>query len=340
MVNINIVAASTSERRALSLRAGIYSLVSFGLTLAFAVPASAQSTYPNRQVRVVVAFAPGGIADIAGRLIGQALTNRLGQKFYIENRSGAGGVIGAKLVSSAPPDGYTLLVTTTSVVISAVASKFAVDPSRQLIPVAQIATTPDVFAANKAVTDKNMMDYLLGQKDGQFNFATAGVGTLEQLTSEYVFKSVAGLKPTHIPFSGGTPAINALLGRQVEMTVVAFPATLPFINKDGGLRLLAVASHKRNPMIPDVPTLAEAGFTDLESASWISVFAPPETPSAVTNKLSTEINTALNQADVRDRLVKLGFEVNTSSQAAFADYIKSEMEKWSQVVKTTGFSLN
>ena len=319
--------------------AGLCLLVAFCLA-ALAKGASAESNYPNRQVRIVVAFAPGGIADLAGRLIGQALTDHLGERFYIENRTGAGGIVGAKLVSDAAPDGYTLLVTTTSLVIRAVASKDAVDPNSQLVPVAQIASTPDVFAVNKAVSDKTMLDFVHRKVGGQFTFATAGAGTLEHLTGVYVFNGVKGLAATHVPFSGGTPAVNAVLGQQVDMTVVAFPATMPFIKKDKSLRLLAVASHGRNPMIPDVPTLAEAGFTDLESASWISMFAPPNTPPAIARKLNAEVNAALGQAEVRQRLASLGFEVRTSTQPEFSDYIKAETKKWSEVVKATGFTLN
>jgi|SRR5690348_9462003 len=316
------------------------SLLGFGLVGSFIATASAESAYPNRQVRIVVAFAPGGITDVAARLIGQALSDSLGERFYVENRPGAGGLLGAKLVSAAQPDGYTLLVTTTSLVINAVASKSGIDPSRQLIPVAEIATTPDVFAVNKTVSDKRMIDYVRRKVGGHFTFATAGAGTLEHLTSMYVFKGVKGLDATHVPFGGGTPAVNALLGSQVDMTVVAFPSTVPFIHKDNNLKLLAVASHKRNSMIPDVPTLAESGFTDLESASWISMFAPPNTPRAIVEKLSTEVNAALKKPDMRDRLAKLGFEVRKRTQTEFSGYIKDEMTKWSKVVKAIGFSLN
>jgi tripartite-type tricarboxylate transporter receptor subunit TctC len=300
---------------------------------------SAQPAYPDKPVRVIVAFAAGGVADVAGRLVSQNLSERLGQNFVIENHGGAGGVLGAKLVSSAQADGYTVLVTTSAVVISTVSSENSVNPSRQLTPVAMLAGTPDAFAVHDSVKTNNLMDYVRVQKGGQFTYATAGAGTLENLTSEYVFRSVKGLHPSHIPFRGGTPALNALMGQQVDMVVAAMPAPLALV-RSGGLKILAVASHKRVSAAPNIPTLAEQGFKDVESLAWIGMFAPPGTPAPVVKRLNAAINEALKSPAVNHRLTTLGFSVQESPQPEFAKYVDGELKRWSEVAKKIGFSLN
>jgi len=321
------------------VKRGLQTLVCCMLAFGSMHVASAQPAYPDKPVRVIVAFAAGGVADVAGRLVSQKLSERLGQNFVVENHGGAGGVLGAKLVSSAPADGYTVLVTTSAVVISAISSDNSVDPSRQLSPVAMIASTPDAFAVHDSVKANSLMGYVRGQKGGHFTYATAGAGTLEHLTSEYVFKSEKGLSPSHVPFRGGTPALNALLGQQVDMVVAAMPAPLALV-RPGGLKILAVASHKRVPAAPDIPTLAEQGFKDVESLAWIGMFAPTGTPAAVAKALNTAVNDALNTPDVKNRFTALGFSVQAAQQAEFSEYVDAELKRWSGIVKTIGFSLN
>lgn len=302
-------------------------------------PVSAQQSYPNKPLRLVVAFGPGGIADTIGRLVAQKLNDRFGQPIVVDNRAGAGGIVGAKLVAAAAPDGYTLLVITAAIAVNAVASKDAVDPRSELTPIALAASAPTIFAVHRSVTAKNLMEYVRSVKGGRFTYSTAGVGTTEHLTSEYVFKVVTGLDATHVPFQGGIAPVAAVIGQQVDMTTTTVPTAFQFI-KDGRLRVLAVASHKRIPALPDVPTLAEAGFPDFENASWIAFFAPARAPAAVVRTLNAEINNALRQPDVRERLAMLGFDPQLSSQAGFADYVKSEVAKWAQVVKATGITSN
>ena len=301
--------------------------------------APAQQPYPNKPLRLVVAFAPGGIADTIGRLVAQKLNDRFGQPIVVDNRAGAGGIVGAKLVAAAAPDGYTLLVITAAIAVNAVASKDAVDPRSELTPIALAASAPTIFAVHRSVTAKNLMEYLRSVKGGRFTYSTAGIGTTEHLTSEYVFKVVTGLDATHVPFQGGIAPVTAVIGQQVDLTTTTVPTAFQFI-KDGRLRVLAVASHQRIAALPDVPTLAEAGFPDFENASWIAFFAPAKAPAAVIRTLNTEINDALRQPDVRERLAMLGFDSQLSSQAEFAEYVKSEVAKWAQVVKTTGIKLN
>jgi tripartite-type tricarboxylate transporter receptor subunit TctC len=314
------------------------SLVSL-LMAAVATTTAAQQIYPNKPIRVVVAFGPGGIADTIARLVGQKLSDRFGQSIVVDNRAGAGGTVGAKLVAAAAPDGYTLLVITAAVAVNVSASREAVDPSNQLTPIALAASAPTIFAVHRSVTAKNLMEYVRGAKGGRFTYSTAGVGTTEHLTSEYVFRAVPGLDATHVPFQGGIGPVTAVIGQQVDITTTTVPTAFPYI-KQGVLRVLAVASRKRIAVLPDVPTLAEAGFPDFENASWIAFFAPAKAPAAVVRTLNAEINNALLKPDVRSRLMTMGFDPQAGSQAEFAAYLKSEIAKWAQVIKTTGITPN
>jgi len=288
---------------------------------------------------MVIAFAPGGIADTIGRLVGQKLSDRFGQPFVGDNRPGAGGAIAAKLVAGATPDGHTLLVTTTAVAVNATAVKDAVDPRSQLTPIAIAATAPTIIVVHRSVAAKTLLDYVRVTKKGRFNYGTAGVGTTEHLTSEYLFKGVPGLEPTHVPYQGGAAPVTAVVAQQVDLSTTTIPTAFNFI-KQGALRVMAVASHKRVPSLPDVPTLAEAGFADFENASWIAFFAPAKSPAAAVRTLNLEINNALRQGDVAARLTALGFDIQTRTQPEFADYVKAEVEKWRRVIQATGINPN
>ena len=320
-----------------SIAFGIAACLAFALVLT--KPALAQPAYPNKPLRFVVAFGPGGIADTIGRLVGQKLSERFGQNVVVDNRAGAGGIVGAKLVTAAAPDGYTLLVITAAIAVNAWASKEAVDPRTQLTPIALAASAPTIFAVHRSVTAKNLMDYVRNAKSGRLTYSTAGVGTTEHLTSEYVFKTATGVHATHVPFQGGVAPVTAVLGQQVDLTTTTVPTAYPFI-KDGRLRVLAAASRQRIPALPDVPTLAEAGFADFENASWIAFFAPAGTPAAISGTLNAEINDALRKPDVRERLATLGFDLQLGSQREFADYVNSEVAKWARVVKTIGITFD
>ena len=295
--------------------------------------------YPARPVRMVIAFGPGGIADTIGRLVGQKLNDRFGQPFIGDNRPGAGGAIAARLVAGATPDGHTLLVTTTAVAVNATAVKDAVDPRSQLTSIAVAATAPTIFVVHRSVAAKNLLDYVRVTKNGRFTYGTAGVGTTEHLSSEFLFRAVPGLEPTHVPYQGGAAPVTAVAAQQVDMATTTIPTAFNFI-KQGALRVLAVASHKRVAALPDVPTLAESGFADFENASWIAFFAPAKSPAAAVRLLNQEINNALRQPDVTARLTALGFDIQTRLQSDFAAYVKSEVEKWRRVIQATGINPN
>jgi tripartite-type tricarboxylate transporter receptor subunit TctC len=302
------------------------------------LPLLAQA-YPSRPVRVVIAFGPGGIADTIGRLIGQKLHDRFGQPIVGDNRPGAGGAVAARLVAGATPDGYTLLVTTTAIAVNASTVKDAVDPRTQLVPVAITATAPTIFVVHRSVGAKGLLEYLRETKKGRFNYGTAGVGTTEHLTSEYLFKAVPGLEATHVPYQGGAAPVTAVAGQQVDMATTTIPTASTFI-RQGALRVLAVAARTRVAALPEVPTLKEAGFPDFENASWIAFFAPAKTPAPIVQTLNTEVNNALRQRDVVERLTALGFDIQTRSQPDFAEYVKSEVAKWIRVIQATGISPN
>jgi tripartite-type tricarboxylate transporter receptor subunit TctC len=303
---------------------------------ALSLPAHSQD-YPVKPIRMVIAFGPGGIADTIGRLVGQKLSDRFGQPVIGDNRPGAGGALAARIVAGATPDGYTLLVTTTAVAVNATAVKDAVDPRTQLVPVAIAATAPTIFVVHRSVTARSLLDYLRATKKGRFNYGTAGVGTTEHLTSEYLFRALPGLEATHVPYQGGAAPVTAVVAQQVDMATTTIPTAFNFI-KQGALRVMAVASHKRVPALPDVPTLAEAGFADFENASWIAFFAPAKSPAVAVRKLNAEINNALRQPDLTARLTALGFDIQTRAQPDFAAYVRSEVGKWMKVIQDTGIS--
>jgi len=295
-------------------------------------------TFPSRPVHFAVAFAPGGIADTIARAVGQKMSERIGQPVVVETKSGAGGLVGAKSVAAAAPDGYTLLVTTTSLAINA-HGKEGVDPMTQLTPVAIAASTPTIFAVSGEVAAKDLMDFVRNVKGGRFTFASAGIGSAEHLAGEYIFRSVPGLDATHVPFQGGAPVNTAIISKQVDVASTALPTALAFVRQQT-MRVLAVASHTRMAQLSQVPTLAEAGFPDYESASWIAFFAPAKLPERVAQFLNSEINAALAQADVRERLATLGLEPRAMTQPQFAQYMKDELAKWAQVIRTTGITPN
>ena len=299
--------------------------------------ASAQA-FPSRPVHFAVAFSPGGIADTIARAVGQKMSERVGQPVVVETKSGAGGLVGAKYVAAQAPDGYTLLVTTTSLAINA-HGKEGVNPVTQLTPVAIAASTPTIFAVNGEVAGKDLMDFVRNVKGGRFTFASAGIGSAEHLAGEYIFRAVPGLEATHVPFQGGAPVNTAILSKQVDVASTTLPTALAYV-RGQTMRVLAVASHARMAQLPQVPTLAEAGFADYESASWIAFFAPTKLPDNIAQFLNAEINSALGQPDVRERLTTIGLEPRTMTQREFAEYMKGEVAKWGEVIKKTGITPN
>jgi tripartite-type tricarboxylate transporter receptor subunit TctC len=303
-------------------------------------PAAQAQTYPAKPVRVTVAFAAGGIADGVGRMVSQKLADRFGQPFVVENRGGAGGNVAAKQVMAAAPDGYTLLVTTAAISINASLHKDAAfDPLADFVPVAITASTPGLIVVHPSVSAANLKEYLQAMKGKRLTYATAGVGSSSHLAGEYLFKTLAGMDATHIPYQGGAPAVTAALSQQVDALSISMPTPLPHV-KQGKLKALAVASLTRVAALPDVPTVAESGFPDFEERSWVAFFAPAKTSPEVVAQLNAAINDALRQPDVRDRLNALGFEPHGGSPQEFSAYLRKEVDKWARIVKATGMTAN
>jgi len=293
--------------------------------------------YPTKPVRVVVAFAVGGFADGVARLVGQKLSEQLGQPVVIDNRGGAGGNIAAKLVAGAPPDGFTLLVNTAAMSINVSLYKNPGYDFRDFVPVALTGSTPGLFAVHASNPAGSLQDLIRTAKAKGLNYATAGVGSSSHLAGDYLFRSLAGLNATHVPFQGGGPAVAAALANQVEVLSLSMPPVVPHI-KGGRLKGLAVSSLKRVAALPDVPTVTEGGFANFEERSWVGYFAPAKTPAAIVNKLNGAVNEALGMADVKARLDFLGLEPQPLSPKAFSDYVRSEVAKWAKIIKTTGIT--
>ena len=306
------------------------------VALAVAPSVYAQAWPAAKPVRVVVAFAPGGPADIAARIVAQALQERLGQSFMVDNKGGAGGNIAARLVAKEPADGYTLLVTTSSLAVNQTLYK---DPGFDLLkdftPVALIADSPNILVAHSSEPAKNLKEFLGLYKGKQLSYGSAGVGTTPHLTGDNVLRVLGGLDATHIAYKGAGPALQAAAGNQVQIASVALPPAIPLV-RSGKIKGLAVSSAKRHPALPDVPTVAESGFPGVEDYTWVGLFAPAKLPADVVATLNTAVNEALKQPEFKERLAGAGLDAKGGTPADFSTYLGSEVTKWGRIVKQTG----
>jgi tripartite-type tricarboxylate transporter receptor subunit TctC len=304
---------------------------------ALALPRIAWSQgYPSRPVRIVVGFAAGGTQDIVARLVGQALSDRLGQQFVIENKGGAGGNIAADAVAHAPPDGYTLLVVGLSNAVNAsLYEKLSFDFLQDITPVAGIVRVPGVMVVNPSLPIQSVPEFISYAKAAArpINMATAGVGAPQHVYGE-LLKMMTGLSLTHVPYRGGAPAISDLLGGQVQVILNPLPETIEHI-KAGRLRALAVTTAERAPTLPDVPALKEflPGF---DASSWYGIGAPRGTPVEIVTRLNAEINAVVNESKLKTRLLDLGGMVITGSPSDFGKLIADETDKWAKVMKFSG----
>ncbi|HEY4371899.1 MAG TPA: tripartite tricarboxylate transporter substrate binding protein [Burkholderiales bacterium] len=308
-----------------------------GLFSGFASVAHAQAKtdWPKQPVHLQVAFAPGGPVDIIARIIGPKLTEYLGQSMVIENKPGAGGNLGTGLVAHANPDGYNLLVTSSAYAVNvSLFSNPGYDPDKDLIPVAVVASQPNMLVANSALPVRNIKELVAYAKGKNLAFATPGQGTTPHLTGEAVFNLQLKLGMTAIHYKGAGPATAAVVGNEPSFGSMALAAPLPFV-KSGRLHALGVSSAKRVSYLPDVPTLAEQGYP-IEDYTWVGVFAPTGTPPAVIAKLNEAINKAIAAPDVKDHMAVQAFEPEGGSPQKFAAYVKTEIVKWAKVVKATG----
>jgi tripartite-type tricarboxylate transporter receptor subunit TctC len=302
-----------------------------------ALGAFAQS-YPSRPIRLVVPFPAGGTTDILAREAAQKLTEALGQAVVVDNRPGAAGNIGSDLVAKSAPDGYTLLMGTvgTHAINPSLYSKMPYDHVKDFAPVVLVAGVPNVLVVNPTLPVNSVADLIKLAKDkpGQINFASSGSGTSIHLSGE-LFKTMAGVDMTHVPYKGSSPALTDLIGGQVQIMFDNLPSALPQI-KGGRLRAIAVTSLKRAPVLPDIPTINESGLPGFEASSWFGVLAPAGTPAAIVARINTEVNKWLQSADAREKLLGQGAEAAGGSPERFANHIRAESEKWAKVVKVSG----
>ena len=306
-----------------------------GLLLAAGVAAQ---QYPSKPIRLMVPFPPGGSTDIVARIVAQKLGSQLGQQLVIENRGGAGGTLGTAVVAKAPPDGYTLVVGTTSthVVAPSVYQKLEYDPVRDFAPVSLVAVTPYLLVVNPNVPAKSVKELveLMKAQPGKLNYASAGVGSTTHLAME-MLKGASNTYALHIPYNGNGPAGTAVIAGQVEILFGSLPAVLPHA-KSGRVRALAVGTPKRSPSLPEVPTVHESGYPGFDASLWLAFFAPAGTPQPVVDRLHKEIVAVVSAPDTRETLDKAGAEPLTSTPAELAAMIRDGVGKYAKVVKAAG----
>jgi tripartite-type tricarboxylate transporter receptor subunit TctC len=307
---------------------------------AAALPAASRivraQAYPSRPARIVVPFAAGGATDIIARLIGQWLSERLGQQFVIENRPGAGSNIGTEVVVNAPPDGYTLLLVGASSAINATLyEKLSFNFLRDIAPVSGIISIPFIMAVNPSFPAKTVSEFIAYARanPGKVNMASGGNGTAGHLSGE-LFKMMAGINMVHVPYRGEAPALTDMLGGQVQAMFGTMPASIEYV-RAGKLRPLAVTSARRSELLPDLPTVGDF-VPEYETSAWQGIGAPKNTPAEIINKLNKEINAGLADPKIKTRVADMGGTVLAGSPADFDKLIADETEKWGQVVKFSG----
>jgi tripartite-type tricarboxylate transporter receptor subunit TctC len=310
-------------------------LVTLFAALATASICQAQPSadYPNRPVKIVVPFAPGGVTDVMARLLAQKLSENLGKEFYIDNRAGAGGNIGTGVAASAPADGYTLVLTSSSYVVNpSLHAKIPYDPNKDLVPITISAVSPNVLVVNpnlSAHTVTELIDYI--KKTGNQSFASAGVATTPHLSGE-LFRLSLGLDMVHVPFGGAGPALQSTVAGHTPIAFTGFPPAVPLI-KAGNLRALAVTSAKRLMALPDLPTMAEAGVKDQEAETMLIILVQSATPKEIVDLLYREIAKIVALPDIQQRLATLGFEPLASTPEASAVRVREELARWAKVIR-------
>jgi len=303
----------------------------------FWLSTAAAQSYPVKPVRVIVPFPPAGGTDLFARLVAQKLSTALGQQFLTDNRSGAGGMIGSEAAARAAPDGYVLLITSSSThsINPHLTRKPLYDALRDFSPVIVIAQAPNVLVAHPSLPVRSVKELIAFAKSrpGEINYASNGSGTLSHLTGE-LFKLRAGINMVHIPYKGGPPAVTDVMAGQVSVLFAAFPTVIGQV-RAGRLRALAVSGAKRASAAPELPTVAET-LLGFESSQWWGMFAPATTPAAIVNRLNTEIEKFLRDTEMQERFAANGAEAVGGTPAWFADFLKADYEKWGAVVKKTG----
>ena len=308
-----------------------------GLSLLLLPSLAAADDFPAKPIRLIVPFPPGGPNDIIARVVGQRMSELVKQPIIIDNRGGQAGVLGTDAVAKSNPDGYTIgIVSASALVISPTMEKVAYDAQKDFAPVTLVATVPEmlVVATNVPANNMNELVTLAKAQPGKLNFASAGTGGLPHLAGE-LFKLTAKIDIVHVPYRGAAPAINDLLGQQVQMTFLDLPVILPQI-KAGTLRPIALGAKARAPTAPDVPTTAEVGMPDLLIQNWYGMIAPAATPSAVVATLNRIANQAMADPSVKEKMADQGLTLAGDTPEQFREFIGAETKKWANVIKDAG----
>jgi tripartite-type tricarboxylate transporter receptor subunit TctC len=302
------------------------------ILVALTATAAAQD-YPTKPVRLIIPFPPGGSNDVVGRMIATQLSEKLGKQVVVDNRAGAGGVIGTEVAANSPPDGYTLLIISIAHTVNPWLYKLSYDPIKSFTPVGILASGPNVLAINPGLPVNSVKELiaLAKQKPGELQYASAGVGSFQHLGGE-LFKLEAGVNLLHVPFKGGGPSMIDVIGGHTKIVFSSLVQTTPHI-KSGKLKALATGGDKRNPVLPNVPTVAEAGVPSYRAVNWWGIMAPAGTPPAVVAKVHQALTQVQNTPAVKEQFVREGADVVQMSTEEFGKFIQTEMTKWQRVVK-------
>ena len=313
--------------------------MTFVMVLVLPVAAAQPDRYPDKPVRIVVPFTPGGSNDLVGRVLAQKFSESWGQPVIIDNRAGGGSTIGIEMVVRAAPDGYTLLVTSGGVAINVTLYRLPFNPVKDLAPVALLAQMPYLLAVHPALPVKSTLELinLAKAQPGKLAYASSGAGTSSHLTME-MFRSLAKIDMLHVPYKGGGPAVNALIGGEVRVIFNVITGTLQQAQA-GKLRALGVSSAKRVEVAPELPTVAESGLPGFEVIAWYNMFAPAGTPSGIVNRINAEVNRRLEQPQVRERFLALGVVPLSGTPEDLGAYLKFEVDRWAKLIKEAGIKL-
>ena len=306
--------------------------------LALTSLACAADDYPNRPVRMIIPFPPGGSNDVVGRLVAKHLSDKLGQQVFVDNRAGAGGTIGSEAASKADPDGYTLLGVSLAHAVNPALYKLNYDPIKSFTPIAIFATGPNVLCVNPEMPVKSVKELLAlaKQKPGELKYASAGIGSFQHLGGE-LFKLMSKADIVHVPYKGGGPAMQDVIAGHVKIIFSSLVQTTPYINS-GQLRALGTGGAKRSTVLPDVPTIAEAGVEGYLADNWWGIVGPANMPAPIVEKIYKDVQAALQTPELKAVFDREGASVVVMSSAEFGEYIKTEIVKWGRVVKEGGIT--
>ncbi len=336
--------ALSSSKQRMARRGGGFAMRAMKFAVGLVMLAGAGSplqaqTYPARDITFLVAFAPGGVADTVARFVAQGVSAKLGRTVIVDNRGGAGGNIAAAAVARAAPDGYTLLVTTTALAINETLTPNKGFAATDLKSIAIVASSPECLATGEGNPAKNLAEFLKAAQGKSINFGTAGVGSGSHIAAEYFLKVHAKISAVHVPFKGGAPAMNAVMGNQIELLATTLGGGPAAQIASGKLKGLGVASAKRVPVVPNVPTYAEAGYP-FEASSWVGVFAPAGTSAPIVDILNATIEDVMKDPALQQKLTSIGFEPLSGTQTQAESMFKAEVTKWGTMVTALGLSIN